>query len=121
VTNDRYAAEGMVASTDPNGSWRAGLNGALPGLQMHADPRAGFAFQQQRAPAHKALDMGEIMTTDGTGTGLTGSHDHVPAVSEASTAKPDLRDIKYRSPGVGLIGEDEAVDANRAKPQAFRP
>ena len=118
VTNVQYDADGKVESTDSKGSWRAGANGALPGYQMPADLTAGFAFEQEHAPADAALDIGEIMTVDGTLQGPTGNYDHVLAVFETSTVEPALREIKYYAPGVGLIGEDEAVDANRANPEA---
>ena len=38
-------ANGNVVSTE--GSWQAGVNGALPGIVMEADPHVGDTYQQE--------------------------------------------------------------------------
>jgi len=60
-----YDETGRFANTD--GTWRAGLNGALPGVIMPAAPATGDAYYQENAPGI-ALDMGRVgptnLTTD---------------------------------------------------------
>lgn len=46
---------------DNAGSWRAGENGALPGIIMPAEPEVGMIFQQESAPGI-AEDQAEITT-----------------------------------------------------------
>ena len=43
-----YDAQGQVVSRD--GTWRAGVDGAAPGIFMPADPTVGQSFQQESLP-----------------------------------------------------------------------
>lgn len=117
VINISYDDDDKVVGVDDTGTWRAGLNGAWPGYQMPAVLKPGFAYEQEHSVADNALDRGEIMAVDGTMQGPLGGYDKVLAVFETSAVEPDLREIKYYAPGVGLIGEDGAVDGNRANPE----
>jgi hypothetical protein len=60
-----YDDLGMFESTD--GTWRAGEDGALPGVIMPANPEPGHAYYQELAPGI-ALDMGRITANDLTTT-----------------------------------------------------
>lgn len=57
-----FYANGQVANT--NGSWRAGVADAKPGIIMPAQPAVGQAYFQEQAPG-VAIDMGRIVGTDG--------------------------------------------------------
>ncbi len=52
-----YDSQGVFENT--NGTWKAGENGALPGVIMPATPELGSAYYQEYAPGI-ALDMGRI-------------------------------------------------------------
>jgi hypothetical protein len=56
-----YDDMGTFANTD--GTWKAGKNGALPGVIMPAKPKLGDAYYQEYAPGI-ALDMGKITSVD---------------------------------------------------------
>ena len=118
VVNIHYDDEDKEQSRDAKGTWRAGVNAALPGYAMPEQPAPGFAYQQEHAPADQAMDWAEIMAVGGTLdiAGLT--YCQVVSIFESSTAEPSLREVKHYAPGVGLIREDESVDAARANPQA---
>ena len=118
VQNIHHDTDDKISGTDTKGTWRAGVNGALPGYQMAADPKPGFAYEQEHSPADKAMDIAEIMAVDATQDGKLGPYANVIKVYETSSIETDLREIKYYAPGVGLIGEDEAVDLNRENPEA---
>lgn len=118
VLNIHFDDEDKVTGTDTKGSWRAGVNEALPGYAMPAGPVPGLAYEQEHAPADKALDRAEIVAVDGTLDIGGHSYTQVVSVYETSAAEPDLREMKYYAPGVGLIREEEAVDLNRANPEA---
>jgi len=51
-------SRGRVKSTE--GSWRAGRDGARPGIFMPAHPRAGQTFQQEDYPGHAEDRSSEI-------------------------------------------------------------
>lgn len=50
--------------TSTKGSWQAGVNGALPGLIMPADPKPGQPYRQEYAPG-EAEDMGQVVARGG--------------------------------------------------------
>ena len=52
-----FYENGVVVNT--NGTWRAGVDGALPGIIMPAVPAVGNAYFQEQAPGI-AMDMGRI-------------------------------------------------------------
>ncbi len=95
--------DGVIVSHD--GAWRAGVNGARPGLIMPGSFLLGARYFQEVAPGI-ALDRGENQ-----GHALTV---HVPAgvfadcvsVFETSALHASDRSFKVYSPGVGLIIDD---------------
>ena len=58
VTNYIYDRDGNLIDTNSSSSWRAGVNGALPGYIMPASLTIGFNYFQEHAPADEALDEG---------------------------------------------------------------
>lgn len=119
VTNFNYDDEGNLTGTDDEGSWRVGVNDALPGYMMPATPKVGFIYEQEHSPEDAALDVGEIMGLDGSVTGPTGTYSDVLMVFETSSLEPDLREIKYYAKGVGLVRIEESLDEARANPEGF--
>ena len=55
--------DGKLVSTA--GSWEAGVDGALPGIVMPAEPAVGDAYRQEYL-AGEAEDMAEVLATDET-------------------------------------------------------
>jgi hypothetical protein len=62
VTNFHYDEDGNLIGTDSASAWRAGVNGALPGFIMPANPFDGFNYYQEFAPLDGALDQGRIVS-----------------------------------------------------------
>lgn len=118
VTNFRYDDAGKLTGTDGHGSWRVGVNGALPGYAMPANPQPGFAYEQEHSPVDEALDLGEIMAVDAKLSGPTGGYTDVLKVFETSATDPDLREVKYYAKGVGMIRVEEGMDETRVKFEA---
>ena len=56
-----YDEGGVFENTD--GTWKAGEDGALPGVIMPANPEVGDAYYQENAPGF-ALDQGRITAVD---------------------------------------------------------
>lgn len=102
---DNYR-DGQVA--DHAGSWRAGENGARPGIIMPADPQPGDAYYQENAPG-VAEDQGEVQ---GYGTETIGgqSYDDVLTILDGNPLEgcDELEPKKY-VPGIGEAADVEAV------------
>lgn len=111
-----YNDAGMLIGTSTEGSWRAGLNGALPGFAMPVRTDLGFAYYQEFATKDGALDEAETVgLLDALKVGDT-LYRHVLKTLETTAAEPDSREFKYYAPGVGLIRVEEGLDENLANP-----
>jgi hypothetical protein len=116
VTNYEYDEAGNLTGTNAKSSWRAGVNGALPGWQMPVNPAVGMSFYQEFAQADQAVDEALILATGQTLTFAGVTYQNVITVFESSAADPDLREIKYYSPGFGIIRTEEGVDGDYRNP-----
>lgn len=85
-------------------SWKAGVNGAKPGIIMPANPRPGDAYRQEYYPAGKALDEARVLRLGARLTVPYGSFRRVLVTSERSPLEPQT-EHKYYAPGVGEIAE----------------
>lgn len=105
--------DGEPVSTD--GSWEAGVDGALPGIVMPARPAAGDAFRQEFDEG-EAEDLFEIVAVDGVAEVPAGSFTDVVVTRDWNPLEPDVVEEKRYAPGVGLVAErkveggDEVVE-----------
>ena len=90
--------------TSTAGSWEAGVDGALPGIAMPADPTLGLAYRQEFY-AGKAEDMAEIARTGETVSIPVGDFTGVIVITEWTPLSPDTVEEKYYASGVGVIKE----------------
>ena len=81
---------GRVRSTE--GSWRAGVDGARPGIVMPRRARVGQRFEQEHYPGH-AEDRFKVVTAEATAL-LT---------EEWTPLEPGVREHKWYVRGVGMI------------------
>lgn len=116
VTNYEYDDQGNLIGTNSASSWRAGVSGALPGYAMPNEPLLGLSYFQEYAPEDAALDQALIYAVDQAITIGKRTYTGVLVTFETSSLDPDLRELKYYAPGVGLIRADEGVDFNFANP-----
>jgi hypothetical protein len=117
VTNYTYDVAGTQTGTDTHSSWRAGVDGAMPGIAVTAQPVVGAVLFQEYSPAAKATDYAEVIATD-TVLAVAGQEFRdVLKVFESSTSEPDLREFKYFAKGVGLIRAEEDLSVARDKPE----
>src|SRR5574341_800470 len=93
---------GQVASTA--GSWEAGVDGALPGIVMWANPTVGESYRQEYY-AGEAEDMTEVVSLDESVTVPYGSFDSVLRSREWTQLEPRVVEYKYYASGVGLVLE----------------
>lgn len=92
--------DGEVRSTQ--GSWIAGVDGALPGIVMPARPRIGERYRQEYY-AGEAEDMAQILATAGRVTVPAGTYDGVLETKDHTPLEPDVLEHKYYARGVGPV------------------
>jgi len=86
------------------GSWEAGVDGALPGIIMEAHPQVGDTYRQEYEPG-VAEDWAQVISVSGAKTVKYGSFDNVMTTREWSTLEPDVEEQKVYAPGIGVIEE----------------
>jgi hypothetical protein len=107
------AYDAGVASAE--GSWRAGVDGALPGIIMPADPTPSEHGYRQEYFAGHAEDMGRVTSTRGTADVPAGHFDGVVTTEDWSPLEPGIVEEKSYARGVGVVletttrGGDEVV------------
>jgi hypothetical protein len=85
-------------------SWKAGVNGAKPGIIMPANPRPGDAYRQEYYPPGEALDEARVLRLGASLRVPSGEYTRVLVTSERSPLEPQTEQ-KYYAPGVGEIAE----------------
>jgi len=93
---------GVVVSTE--GSWEAGVDGAMPGIIMEANPQAGDLYRQEYYEG-EAEDMAEVLSLTESASVTYGSFDNLLMTREWTPLEPGVVEHKYYAPGVGLILE----------------
>ncbi len=97
--------DGEVVSVE--GSWRAGVDDALPGVLMFAAPEVGRVYRQEYRLGD-AEDLAEVTATTDSETVPAAACDGDCVVTrEFTPLEPDVTADKYYAPGVGLILEVE--------------
>jgi hypothetical protein len=112
VLNYVYDADGLMTGTNTDGTWIAGVDGALPGIAVAAVPTVGMRMFQEYAEVNEALDFFEVIATDLTVTGPAGTFTGVVQTFEGSTLDASAREYKYWAPGLGLIRAEEGLTAD---------
>jgi hypothetical protein len=92
------------------GSWEAGVEGALPGIIMPADPKVGDVYRQEYWKG-EAEDMAEVVAVSGTVTVPYGTFDNILETKEWSPLEPDVMEQKKYAPGIGVVLEDSPSES----------
>jgi hypothetical protein len=101
-TSYEYDDEGNLIGISKEGSWEGGIDEALPGIQMQADPQVGDRYYQEVAQ-RVALDQAEVLATDETATAPVGMFDDVLRVKETTVLELGAWEDKLYAPGLGQI------------------
>jgi hypothetical protein len=102
-------------TTSKAGSWEYGVDGALPGIVMLADPAPGDTYRQEYYP-DEAEDLGEVLSIDETKAIALGEYTDVVVTEDWNPLDPETIENKYYAPGVGKIysehtrGDPETVE-----------
>jgi hypothetical protein len=94
------------------GGWRAGENGARPGLIMPGTILLGGRYYQEIAPEDEALDKGRIVKMDNQCEELGElteqfSLEGCVKIQDTTDCDPDEKDIKIYAKGVGIVQDED--------------
>ncbi len=93
---------GRPASKD--GSWEAGVDGALPGIVMLGDPEVGDRYRQEFYEG-EAEDLAQVVKLDGSTGVAYGEFDPVLVTRDWTPLEPGVVEKKYYARGVGVVLE----------------
>ena len=91
---------GIASASD---SWKAGVNGAKPGIIMPGNPRPGDSYRQEYYPPGQALDQARVLGYRAA-TVPYGTFKRSLVTSEFSPLEPQTEQ-KYYVAGIGEIKE----------------
>jgi hypothetical protein len=94
---------GKVVSTE--GSWEAGVDGALPGIIMPASPEVGLAYTQEHY-AGEAEDKGKVVSLGEHVEVPYGAFHDVVVTEDWTPLEPKILEHKYYARGVGVVFEE---------------
>jgi hypothetical protein len=86
------------------GSWEAGVDGALPGIIMPADPQVGLSYREEYYKGH-AEDNAQIIGVDAFAKVPAGTFEHGVQTRNTSGIEPDVVEEKIYARGVGVVLE----------------
>jgi hypothetical protein len=92
--------DGEVVSTA--GSWEAGVDGAMAGVIMPADPQVGMTYRQEHY-AGEAEDAGAILSLDEQAQTKAGHFAGVLLTKDFTPLHPRILEYKLYAPGVGPV------------------
>jgi len=88
--------------TTREGSFEAGVDGALPGVIIPADPKPGQAYRQEYLKG-EAQDNGEVLSTREMADVPAGHFEDMLLTKDTITIEPDVLEYKLYAPGVGPV------------------
>jgi hypothetical protein len=88
------------------GAWESGVDQALPGVIMLADPRVADAYRQEYLKG-EAEDYAEVVSLSEKVTVAAGSFTGCLKTRDRSAIDPSNEAFKYYCPGVGTVLEEE--------------
>jgi hypothetical protein len=92
--------DGEVATTA--GSWEAGVDGALPGIAVPADPTVGMSYRQEYY-AGEAEDAAEVLSVSEWAEVPYGTFDDVLLTKDFTPLDPEILEYKLYARGVGPV------------------
>ncbi|MCL6285846.1 hypothetical protein M3P21_20215 [Ruegeria sp. 2012CJ41-6] len=108
VINYNYDDEGDFVGTDFDGSWEAGVDGALPGYLMKATPEFGAAYYQEYRVG-EAEDEAILVRVNQTIETDLATYTNAITTLETTSLEPSVAEFKSYAPGVGLVRIEEGI------------
>jgi hypothetical protein len=114
--------------TTRGGSWEAGVDGALPGIMVPADPVDGMRYRQEYY-AGEAEDNGEVLSVCEQVKVPAGHYTDALLTKDTNALEPKVLEFKLYAPGVGPVlalgvsgggGREELVNIEQVGMDAAR-
>ena len=111
--------------TTREGSFEAGVDGALPGILIPADPAPGMRYRQEYYDG-EAEDNGEVLSTDEMAEVPAGRYRGALLTKDTSTIEPDVQEYKLYARDVGPVlvlgvsggsGREELIKVDQVSPE----
>ena len=115
-TSYEYDDAGNFIGTNTEGSWQAGVDDALAGYLMEANPQVGDRYYQEFAPGI-AEDEAEVVSLDESVSIDFGDFDNVLQTREFTQLEPGVFEFNYYAPGVGQILTEEGITEAGGEPE----
>ena len=106
-----YDEHGHVESRE--GSWQAGVRGAVAGMIMPANPRPSDAYRQEFFRGH-AEDQAWIVQRNVSTTVPYGTLDHLVRSFEWTRLEARVLSLKLYAPGLGIVREKDLSGGNES-------
>ena len=112
--------------TTKAGSWEAGVDGALPGIIVPADPRPGMSYRQEYY-AGEAEDNGEVLSLHEMAEVPYGFFEDMLLTKDTTPLEPKVLEYKLYARGIGPVlvlgvsggaGREELVEMDEAPADA---
>lgn len=94
------------------GSWEAGKKGAEAGIIMEGHPKVGDTYREEFAPG-VAEDRATVLSLNAHANVPYGNFHGCLKTENFTPLDPDVHEVKYYCPGVGLVLEDDDGDLNK--------
>lgn len=85
-----------------DGSWKAGVNGAKPGILMEGHPKPGDSYRQEYYRGH-AEDRAKVQRVGARVTVPYGSFERALVTKETTRLEPGVVEKKWYAPGIGEV------------------
>ncbi len=102
TTAYEYDDLGNQTGTSDEGSWEAGVKGALPGIVMQADPRPGESYRQEFLEG-EAEDMAKVLRLNASVAVPYGDFEDCLETKEWTPLEQGHVEQKFYAPGIGLV------------------
>jgi hypothetical protein len=83
-----------------NGSWEAGVDGALPGVALPAKPRVGMSYREEYSKG-EAEDRSRVLALDEQAEVPAGHYEKVLMTEDFSPIEPKVSELKFYAKGSG--------------------
>lgn len=87
------------------GSWEAGVDGAMPGIIMPAQPQPGVTYRQEFYEG-EAEDLARVVETDAEADVPVGRYTEVLVTEDWTPLEPDMVERKSYAPQIGQVMEE---------------
>jgi hypothetical protein len=83
-----------------NGSWEAGVDGALPGIALPAEPTVGMCYREEYSKG-EAEDQSRVLALDAQAEVPAGHYTDVLMTEDFSPIEPRVSELKFYAKGSG--------------------